>query len=94
MDALVRNGIPARDAIRIATINGAKALGIDADHGSIEIGKVADAVIVQGNPLRNIRNTRNVQQVIRAGKIHDAAKLLDSVRGKLGPRSKEEEKEW
>ncbi len=94
MDALVRNGIPERDAIRIATINGAKALKIDDDHGSITIGKVADCVIVRGNPLVNIRNTRNVLKVIRAGTVHDAPKLLDSVHGKIGPASKEDEKRW
>ncbi|GAB5405625.1 MAG: amidohydrolase family protein [Aureliella sp.] len=94
IDALVRNGIPERDAIRIATINGAKALKIDADHGSITLGKFADCVIVRCNPLENIRNTRNVLKVIRAGEVYDAAELLDSVRGKIGPTSKEDESNW
>ncbi len=94
LDALVRNGIPAADALKIATINGAKALKIDSDHGSIELGKVADLVIIKGDPLENIRNTRNVQKVVRAGVVYDAAELLDKVRGKLGPASEEEASEW
>ena len=94
LDALVRNGIPAADALKIATINGAKALKIDKDHGSIEVGKAADLVIITGNPLENIRNTRNVQTVVRAGVVYNAAELLAQVKGKLGPASEEEASEW
>jgi len=94
LDALVRNGIPAADALKIATINGARALKIEKDHGSIEVGKAADLVIVKGNPLENIRNTRNVQTVVRAGEVYDAAELLAKVKGKLGPASEEEASEW
>ncbi len=94
LDALVRNGIPASEAIKIATINGARALKIDQDHGSIEPGKFADLVIIQGDPLNNIRNTRNVQQVVRAGQLHDTRQLLDSVREKIGPANVEEETSW
>ena len=94
LDALVRSGIPEAEAIRIASINGAQALGIEKDHGSISVGKVADLYIINGNPLENIRNTRNGVLVVRAGQVHDCRKLFDSVRGKLGPRSEEEEKDW
>lgn len=94
LDAFVRNGIPAGEAIKIATINGARAFKIEQDHGSIEKGKVADLFIVTGDPLSNIRNTRNVRSVMRAGKLHDAKALLDSVKGKLGPNSEEQERDW
>ena len=94
LDALVRSGIPAADAIRIGTINGARALKIDKDHGSIDNGKFADLVIVTGNPLDDIRNTRNVKTVFRQGVAYDVKKLLDRVKGKLGPSSKDEEKNW
>ena len=94
LDALVRSGISEADAIRIGTINGAKALKIEKDHGSIEVGKFADLVVITGNPLEKIRNTRNVQTVFKQGVSHDAKTLLESVKGKLGPSSEEEEKDW
>lgn len=94
LDAFVRAGIPAAEAIKIGTLNGAKAMKIDDKHGSIEIGKSADLFVVKGNPLKNIRNTRNVKYVMRAGKLYDSKKLLKSVKGKLGPRNKAQEKDW
>lgn len=94
LDAFVRAGIPPSDALRIGTINGARALGIEKDHGSLEVGKFGDMVILQGNPLDNIRNTRNVRRVVKQGIVYDPAKLFDSVKGKLGPTAEEEEAEW
>lgn len=94
MDALVRAGIPANEAILIATINGARALKIEKDHGSIDVGKFADLFVITGDPSKEIRKTRNVETVICQGRKFDAVKLLESVRGKLGPASKEEEKDW
>lgn len=94
MDALVRAGIAERDALRIATINGARAIGIDEDHGSIESGKVADLVVVRGNPLKQIRNTRNVEWVMKAGELYKASELLDQVVGKIGPSDAEAEANW
>ncbi len=94
IDALVRNGIPAVDAIRIATINGARALGIDQDHGSIDVGKSADLFVISGNPLEQIRNTRNVQKVMTRGKLFDVKELLASVKGKLGPADESEADQW
>ncbi|MEZ6092750.1 MAG: amidohydrolase family protein [Pirellulaceae bacterium] len=94
MDALSRAGIPNGEVIRIATLNGATALGIDNTHGSISVDKVADAFIVSGNPLDNIRNTRNVKNVICGGRVYDSKQLLDSVKGKLGPESETEQGDW
>lgn len=94
LDALVRSGIPAVEAIKIGTINGARALRIDDDYGSIVPNKVADLMIVTGNPVENIRNTRNVQWVFRAGVPHRPKDLFDGVRGKLGPANQEETKDW
>lgn len=94
LDALVRGGIPPAEAIRIGTINSAKAMKIDTDHGSIKVGKVADLCIVTGDPLKNIRNTRNVNKVVRSGMVHDAKQLLASVKGKLGPKDDSEKNAW
>ena len=94
MDALARAGIPPADVIKIGTINGARALRIDADHGSIDEGKVADLFIIKGDPLKNIRNTRNIRYVVRAGKLYVANELLEKVKGKLGPSGAVESDAW
>ncbi len=85
LHALVLAGIPTAAALRIGTINGARALKVSDRIGSIEVGKFADLFVVSGNPLTEIRNTRNVKWVMKAGWIHDSAALLRSVEGKLGP---------
>lgn len=94
LDALSRAGIPNADVLRIGTINGATAMKLEADHGSIAVGKVADLCIIEGDPLKNIRNTRNVTKVVRAGVVHDSKQLLESVRGKLGPKDESEASRW
>jgi imidazolonepropionase-like amidohydrolase len=94
MHVLQAAGIPAADVIRIATINGARALGIDDAHGSIAVGKSGDLCIVQGNPLQDIRCTRNVRHVVRAGIAYEPAKLLAECQGKLGPANEEEAADW
>jgi len=86
LHTLVLAGIPPAAALRIGTINGARALNVGDKLGSIEVGKFADLFIVRGNPLRDIRNTRHVQTVIRAGVVYDPAELLRSAEGKIGPK--------
>lgn len=94
MEALVLSGIPAAAVLKIATINGARALGVCDKLGSIEVGKLADLFVVRGNPLQRIRNTRNVQLVIKGGVIFRPGPLLDSVKGKMGPADAEAAKIW
>ncbi len=88
--ALVKSGIPPAAALKIATINGARALGVGDKLGSIESHKFADMFVVQGDPLADIRNTHKVRVVIRGGHVYDARALLESVKGRLGPASAEE----
>lgn len=80
---LVRSGIPPAAAIRIATINGARALGVGELLGSVETGKLADLFVVRGDPLDDIHNTRNIKLVIKAGQVYDPHDLLESVVGKM-----------
>jgi imidazolonepropionase-like amidohydrolase len=87
-------GIPPADVIKFATNNAARALGVGDRLGTIETGKLADLVVVAGNPLEDIRNTRNVQWVVKAGRVYDPDELLASVKGTIGPRNAEEELAW
>ena len=94
MHALHRSGIPAPDVLRIATINGARALGVDDRLGTLEPGKLADLVILAGSPTTDIRNTRNVRMVVKNGVVHDARAVLESVKGSIGPRDEADESRW
>ena len=62
--------------IKIATHNGARALGILDDIGTLEPGKVADIVVLQRNPLDDIRNTQTIVRVFRAGREYSPESLL------------------
>jgi imidazolonepropionase-like amidohydrolase len=88
LHTLVQIGIPAAAALKIATINGARALGVSDKLGTIETGKLADLFVVGGNPLTNIRNTRNVHLVMKSGLIYDPKELLSQAEGKIGPSPK------
>lgn len=85
LHVLVRSGIPNAAALKIATINGARALNVADKLGTIEPRKFADLFIIHGNPLEEIRNTRNVHTVVKSGVAYDSAALLKSVEGTLGP---------
>lgn len=91
MEALVSVGIPNHEVLKIATLNGAEALRMSDKLGSISVGKLADLFVVNGNPLVEITNTRNVQWVVKGGKKYNAAELLKSVEGKMGPKN---ETDW
>ena len=86
LHALVLAGIPPAAALRIGTINGARALNVGDKLGSIEVGKFADLFIIRGNPLRDIRNTRHVETVMKSGVVYNAADLLEQAEGKIGPK--------
>ena len=94
LQALVLAGIPPAAALKIGTINSARAFNVGTKLGAIERGRWADLFVVRGNPLENIRNTRNVRMVMKAGEIYDPAVLLASAKGKMGPSNADEANWW
>jgi enamidase len=84
LELLVESGFTPLEAIRIGTLNGATFLGRSDKVGSIALGKQADLVIVTGDPSRRIADVRNVLMVFKQGVGYDPAKLIDSVKGKVG----------
>lgn len=73
---LVEAGLTPTEALRAATINAAKMLGRENDQGTVEVGKLADLVVLDADPLANIRNISKIYRVIKGGVIYDPAQLL------------------
>ena len=61
--------------LRVATIEGAKAIGLDNEIGSIEAGKLADLVVMDSNPLEDIANTNTISRVMVNGTLYNAETL-------------------
>lgn len=90
MQIMVEAGIPASEVLKFATIQNATAIGLEEEIGSIEVGKIADMIVIKGNPLEDIKNTRSVDQIIRQGRLYKSQDLLKEVKGKPGPTSRED----
>jgi len=84
IELLVEAGFTTAEAIKIATLNGAKYLGRDKQIGSIEAGKNADLVVVKGDPSTGISDIENVEIVFKDGIGYNSKQLLESVRGRYG----------
>ena len=79
------DGLPEHDALRAATVFGAEAIGPGQDLGSLTAGKLADLVVLDANPLENIRNTNTVRYVMKNGRLYEGHTLAEITRSS-GPR--------
>ena len=86
VELLVEAGFTPIEAIQIASLNGAKFLGEDTRIGSIVAGKLADLMVVKGNPAANISDIEKVEIVFKDGVGYDSEKLIQSVQGLVGIR--------
>lgn len=82
-------GMSNHDALKVATIKGAEAIGLDKDLGSLEEGKLADIVILDKNPLENIRHSNTVRYVIMNGRVYEGDTLDE-----IYPAQRKLKKEW
>jgi cytosine/adenosine deaminase-related metal-dependent hydrolase len=60
------------EALEVASLHGARFLGMEQDLGSIAVGKLADIVVLNSDPLRDIRNTADIRYVMKGGVLYDA----------------------
>ncbi len=75
---LVQGGMTPLEALRAATWNGARYLGMEADLGSLEAGKLADLVVFEKDPLADIRNTDSIRYTMVNGRLFDA-RTMDQI---------------
>jgi len=79
IELYVQSGFTPMEAIQAATTVPARVMGLDKELGTIETGKRADLILISGDPLQDIHNTRNVEYVITNGTMYHTAELWQSV---------------
>jgi imidazolonepropionase-like amidohydrolase len=79
LELYVKAGIPASEVLRLATLGAARLTGRGEELGSIEPGKLADLILVDGNPTENISDIRKVELTVRGGVLHRSAELYAAV---------------
>ncbi|HEY8561022.1 MAG TPA: amidohydrolase family protein [Pyrinomonadaceae bacterium] len=79
LELYVKAGLTPMEALQSATVVPARVMKRDKDSGTLETGKVADLVLIEGNPLENVSNIRNTKFVVANGRLFDCAELWQSV---------------
>ncbi len=87
--SIASGGMKPMDALRVGTIFGAEAIGLQANLGSIEAGKLADLLVLDANPLDDIRNTNTIRWVMKNGRLYEGSTLAE-----VWPRAKALPKQW
>jgi imidazolonepropionase-like amidohydrolase/Tol biopolymer transport system component len=84
---MAQGGMTPMAALRTATINSARYLGLDGDLGSIEAGKLADIIVMERNPLEDIRHTESIRYTMINGRLYNAA-TMSEIGNRPRPRGK------
>ena len=84
-ELLLEAGFSSSEVVQIMSLNGARVLGIDDEVGSVEVGKVADLVVIDAD-LEVVGNLHSTEVVFRHGVGWDSPKLIESIRGIVGVR--------
>jgi hypothetical protein len=80
LEQMVAAGLTPSQAIQAGTANAARILGAERDLGSIEVGKWADLILLDADPLSDIRNTRKIWHVVHNGQLVDRPAILKTIR--------------
>ena len=72
---LASGGLTPHETLQVVTLFGAEAIGLQQDVGSLEAGKLADLLVLDRNPLDNIRNTNSIRYVMKNGELYEADTL-------------------
>lgn len=86
LEFTVESGFTPLETIRMATLDGARFLGVENEVGSVAVGKAADLLVVNGDPSADIHDVRKVVMVFKDGVAYDPAQLRESVKGTVGWR--------
>lgn len=86
MELFVEAGISPMGALQAATLNNARVLQMDRDVGTVQVGKYADLVILDDDPMEDIRNTQKIYRVIKDGIVLDPRELLEENLQQFGAR--------
>jgi imidazolonepropionase-like amidohydrolase len=84
IELLIETGFSIEESVQIATFNGAEYLGIEKETGTIEVGKKADLVLMNGDLSKDVSVIRKMELVFKNGIGYDSKKIFDSVKGKIG----------
>src|SRR5262245_21607374 len=79
LELYVRAGIPAAEVLRMATLTPALVMGVNKDRGVIVAGKLADMVLVDGDPTQDIRDIKKITTVIKGGKVYDPVAIENAL---------------
>ena len=75
MQSMAQGGMAPHRILRTATINGAKTLGVEDQTGSLKVGKLADIIVLDKNPLENISNSNSVRYTMINGRLYDSLSM-------------------